>query len=98
LKDKVATDAQLLRCLRLIEKAADDERNFVKKGVNWALRGIGDRNLVLHEAAVAVARKLAQAPEATPRWIGKDALRQLGSAAVKRRLEKKHLLQSALVK
>jgi 3-methyladenine DNA glycosylase AlkD len=89
LKDKEATDAQFLRGLRLIEKASGDDRNFVKKGVNWALRGIGERNLVLHEAAVAVARKLAQAPDAAPRWIGRDALRQLGSVAVKRRLARK---------
>ena len=89
LKDKEARDAQFLRCLRLIEKAAVDERNFVKKGVSWALRGIGDRNLVLHAAAMALAGKLAQAPDAAARWTGKDALRQLGSAAVRKRVARK---------
>jgi 3-methyladenine DNA glycosylase AlkD len=89
LKDKEATDAQLLRSLALIEKASTDERNFVKKGVNWALRGIGGRNLALNEAAVALARKLAASSEPAPRWIGKDALRQLASAPVQRRLKKR---------
>jgi len=86
LKDKSARDADFLRGLELIEKAASDERNFVKKAVNWALRGIGSRNLALNEAAVALARKLAGSTEAAPRWIGKDALRQLATAATRRRL------------
>ena len=62
---------------RSIERAAADERNFVKKAVNWALRAIGKRNAALHAAAVAVARRLAASPAATPRWVGKDALREL---------------------
>ena len=88
LKDRMATDAQLLGCLPLIEKAAQDERNFVKKGVNWALRGIGSRNLALHTASIALARKLAAAEAAAPRWVGKDALRQLASAATMRRVKR----------
>jgi 3-methyladenine DNA glycosylase AlkD len=86
LKDKQARDADFLRALKLIEKAASDERNFVKKAVNWALRGIGSRNLALNEAAVALSKKLAASADPAPRWIGKDALRQLGSAATQRRL------------
>jgi len=89
LKDPEASDAQFRRCLRLVEKAADDERNFVKKAVNWALRGVGERNPALHADAVKLASKLAALPDPAPRWIGKDALRQLGTAAVKRRLAKK---------
>ena len=88
LKDKEATDAQFRRGLALIEKAATDERNFVKKGVNWALRGIGGRNAALNEAAVTLSRKLAAADAPAPRWIGKDALRQLASPAVQRRLKR----------
>ena len=88
LKDRMATDAQLLGCLPLIEKAAQDERNFVKKGVNWALRGIGSRNLALHTASIALARKLAADEAAAPRWVGKDALRQLASAATMRRVKR----------
>jgi 3-methyladenine DNA glycosylase AlkD len=89
LKDKIATDAQFKTGLGLIEKAASDERNFVKKGVNWALRGIGSRNLALNRAAVALSRKLAAAEAPAPRWIGKDALRQLASAATQRRLKRR---------
>jgi 3-methyladenine DNA glycosylase AlkD len=87
LKHKDAADAQFLRSLELIEIAATDERNFVKKSVNWALRGIGSRNLVLNQAALALAKELADSAESAPRWIGKDALRQLGSAATLRRLK-----------
>jgi 3-methyladenine DNA glycosylase AlkD len=89
LKDKDAADAGFLRGLKLIEKAAGDERNFVKKSVNWALRAIGGRNASLNRAAVALARKLAAAKDPTQRWIGKDALRQLASAPVRGRLRKR---------
>ncbi|HET9474420.1 MAG TPA: DNA alkylation repair protein [Steroidobacteraceae bacterium] len=89
LRDKAATDAQFLRCLPLVAKAARDERNFVKKGVNWALRGVGERNATLNKAAVALARKLAAAEDAAPRWVGRDALRQLASPATQRRLKKR---------
>jgi len=77
LKDKEAGDAEFLAGLELIEKASRDDRNFVIKGVNWALRGIGRRNAKLKKAAVALAKKLAASDEAAPRWIGKDALRQM---------------------
>jgi 3-methyladenine DNA glycosylase AlkD len=87
LKDKDARDRDFVRGLALIEKAAFDERNFVKKAVNWALRGIGSRNPALNDAAVALAKKLAASTEPAPRWIGKDALRQLGSSATLRRLK-----------
>jgi 3-methyladenine DNA glycosylase AlkD len=77
LRHKESTDADYLSALELIEKASDDERNFVKKGVNWALRGIGHRNAKLRKAAIALAKKLAASEDPTPRWIGKDALRQM---------------------
>ncbi|HEU4781350.1 MAG TPA: DNA alkylation repair protein [Steroidobacteraceae bacterium] len=86
LKHKESTDADYLRCLPLIEKAARDERNFVKKGVSWALRGVGRRNRKLNRASLTIAKKLAAAKEPAPRWIGKDALRELSSAAVQKRL------------
>jgi 3-methyladenine DNA glycosylase AlkD len=89
LKHADSKDADYLRGLKLIEKAAGDERNFVKKGVNWALRGIGSRNPALNEAAIALARKLAASPDPAPRWIGKDALRQLATPASKRRVARK---------
>jgi 3-methyladenine DNA glycosylase AlkD len=84
--DKDASDAQFIGLLPLIERGAADERNFVKKAVNMALRAIGKRNSVLHAAALAVAQRLAASPDATARWVGKDALRELTSPAVTKRL------------
>lgn len=84
--DKTASDGAFLGCLPLIEEGALDDRNFVKKAVNMALRAIGKRNVRLNEAAVATAERLAQSGAAAPRWIGKHALRELTSAAVRRRL------------
>ena len=84
--DKAAPDAAFERALVLVEAAASDERNFVKKAVNWALRQIGKRNRRLNAAAVSVARRLAVLSEAAPRWVGKDALRELTSPAVTVRL------------
>jgi hypothetical protein len=63
-----------------------DERHFVKKAVNIALRAIGKRNPALNSAAVTVARRLADSPEPAARWVGKDALRELTSPSVIRRL------------
>lgn len=84
LHDKAASDKQFLALLPLVEKGARDERNFVKKGVNWALRAIGRRNLALNAAAVAVAKRLALSEEAACRWVGKDALRELASPRKKK--------------
>ena len=85
--DKAATDARFLRGLAIIEREANDERNFVKKAVNMALRAIGKRNRELHSAALKVAARLAASADATARWNGKDALRELQGASVMRRLK-----------
>ena len=85
LHDRTAPNAPFLRALPLIERAAADERNFVKKGVSWALRGIGRRNPGLNAAAVAVARRLTAASEPSAQWIGRDALRELTTAPVGRK-------------
>lgn len=80
-------EADFLKRLPLIEKAASDERNFVKKGVSWALRAIGARKSpALRAAARDLARRLAASEDAAARWIGKDALRDFASAASARRL------------
>jgi 3-methyladenine DNA glycosylase AlkD len=84
--DKRAGNEAFVRGLVLIERAADDERNSVKKAVNMALRAIGKRNRALNAAAQAVARRLAGSTNATARWVGKDALGELTSPAVMRRL------------
>jgi 3-methyladenine DNA glycosylase AlkD len=88
LKHKESTDADYLPMLPLMEKAASDERNFVKKAVSWALRGVGRRSVKLNKASLALAKKLAASEDAAPRWIGKDAFRELSSAAVQKRLAK----------
>jgi 3-methyladenine DNA glycosylase AlkD len=75
--DKRAADALFAESLLLVERAATDERNFVKKGVSWALRTVGRRNPALNAAAVTVARRLAESPQAAARWVGKDALKDL---------------------
>jgi len=85
--DKDAGNEQFVHGLALIERAAADERHFVKKAVNMALRAIGKRNLALNAAAVAVARRLAESQEAAPRWVGKDALNELTSPGVTKRLK-----------
>lgn len=87
--DKLAGDDQFTQGLILVEREAGDERNFVKKAVNMALRAIGKRNPALNAAAVVVARRLSTSPKAAARWVGKDALRELTSLAVIRRLAKR---------
>ena len=78
LHDKEAPDDRFVKWFPLIEQGANDERNFVKKGVSWALRGIGKRNPKLKAAAIKVAQRLASSSVASARWVGKDALRDLG--------------------
>ncbi|MEY2549904.1 MAG: hypothetical protein QOG12_48 [Verrucomicrobiota bacterium] len=87
LHDKSARDKPFLESLSLIERAATDERNFVKKAVSWALRGIGKRNPTLHAAAIKLAGRLAESKNSTARWIGKDVLRDLATPATLRRIK-----------
>jgi 3-methyladenine DNA glycosylase AlkD len=84
--DKQAGDERFLSALPFIEHAATDDRNFVKKGVSWALRVIGRRNAALNAASLDVARRLAASDEPAARWIGRDAVRELTSALVKRKV------------
>ena len=84
--DKSAGNERFEEGLAIIEREAGDERNFVKKAANMALRAIGKRNRALNAAARVVAQRLADSKDATARWIGKDALRELTSPAVTRRL------------
>jgi len=85
--DKAAGDEPFIRGLALIEREAGDERNFVKKAVNMALRAVGKRNRALNTAAVEIARRLAGSDDATARWVGKDALRELTSPGVAKRVQ-----------
>jgi len=88
-KDKAAVDARFERFLRVIEREAWDERNFVRKAVNWALRNIGKRNLRLNRAAIQTAERIRRQRSRSARWIAADALRDLRSDAVQRRLRRK---------
>lgn len=75
--DKTSADAPFLRGLTLIERAASDDRHFVMKAVDMALRAVGKRNAALNTAAIAVARRLMVSSDETAQWIGKHALREL---------------------
>lgn len=81
---KAESDEPFLSRLPLIEAAADDGRNFVKKGVNWALRAIGGRKSgILRAAARESAERLAAAPDRIAKWVGRDALRAFNKSASK---------------
>ena len=80
-------DKDFERYFSLIEKYSDDERNFVKKAVNWALRQVGKRNKSLNKKAIALAKKIKKRDTKTARWIASDSLRELQSEKVKKRLK-----------
>ena len=82
-------DKQARECLRIIEREAYDERNFVRKAVNWALRNIGKRSLRLNREAIRAAEKIRRQGSRSARWIAADALRELKSPAVHARLRRK---------
>jgi len=86
LHDKKAGDKIFIDSLTIIDRDAGDSRNFVKKGVSWALRTIGHRNLALHGEAVALANRLAASDDSARRWVVKDALRDLNRPAILKKL------------
>jgi 3-methyladenine DNA glycosylase AlkD len=86
--DKKAADEEFLELLPIIIREATDERNFVKKGVNWALRNVGKRNLNLNKAAINTAKAIQQLDSRAARWIASDAIRELESDAIQNRLRK----------
>ena len=87
--DKGASDEVFLKALPLIEKYAFDNRHFVRKGVNWALRNIGKRNAALRTAALESAERIRSQGTSSARWIAADAIRELKSAAVISRVRSK---------
>jgi 3-methyladenine DNA glycosylase AlkD len=86
--DKGAKDEQFIELLPVIVEGADDERNFVKKAVNWALRHIGKRNMNLNAAAIKTANDLLKMDSKSARWIANDAIKELQSEAVQNKLKK----------
>jgi 3-methyladenine DNA glycosylase AlkD len=86
--DKAAPDDRFVKFLPIIQRESVDSRNYVKKAVNWALRQIGKRNLALNKAALQSARAIRQIDSSSARWIASDALRELKSQAVQKRLRR----------
>jgi 3-methyladenine DNA glycosylase AlkD len=87
--DRTASDARLAQFFPVIVQASDDERNYVKKAVNWALRNLGKRSQGLNVQAIAVAQEIQGRGTRPARWIAADALRELTSEKVRLRLAKK---------
>jgi 3-methyladenine DNA glycosylase AlkD len=86
--DKKAPDEKMTKFLPIIKKAADDERNFVRKAVNWALRQIGKRNKKLNRLAIKTAKEIQKVDSKSAHWIAADALRELQSPKTQARLKK----------
>jgi len=86
--DKKAKDEKFIELFPVIIRGATDERNFVKKAVNWALRNIGKRDLNLNKAAINTAREIQQIDSKAARWIASDTIRELESEAVRIRLKR----------
>jgi len=88
--DKKAPAGSFRKFLPIIEREVSDDRNFVRKAVNWALRQIGKRTRELNKAAIAAARRIQKIGSKSARWIASDALRELESGAVQERLKQLH--------
>jgi len=86
--DKQASDEKFIELLPVIIRGSADERNFVKKAVNWALRNIGKRNLNLNKAAINAAKEIQRLDSKAARWIASDAIRELESDAIQSRLRR----------
>ena len=87
--DKKADDEKFIKFLSFIEKESTDERNFVKKAVNWALRNIGKRNIALNHKAIKTAEKIKKIDSKSAKWIANDAIRELSSEKIREMLVKK---------
>jgi 3-methyladenine DNA glycosylase AlkD len=85
--DKKASDEKFIELFPVIIRGATDERNFVKKAVNWALRNIGKRNINLNRAAINVANEIRQLDSKAARWVASDAIRELESESIQKRLK-----------
>jgi 3-methyladenine DNA glycosylase AlkD len=85
--DKALANEEFIRFLEPIRREATDDRNFVKKAVNWALRNIGKRNRALNAAAIEAAREIDLIDSRAAHWIAKDALRELTGEKLRIRLK-----------
>ncbi len=87
--DKKADDSRFEQFFPILVREAYDERNFVKKAVNWALRQIGKRNLALNKKAIEIAMVIRKIDSSSAKWIASDAIRELSGEAVQKRVRKK---------
>ena len=90
-KDKKADDVKFEKFFPIIKKESTDERNYVKKAVNWALRQIGKRNLNLNKKAIEIAKEIQKINSKTAKWIARDAIRELTSEKIQERLKKREI-------
>jgi 3-methyladenine DNA glycosylase AlkD len=88
--DKDAIDKKFEKFFPIIKKHSTDERNFVKKGVNWALRNVGKRNLNLNRKAIEVSNDILKIDSKTARWIARDAIKELTNIKIQKKLKKKN--------
>jgi len=88
-KDKKAKDEQFEKFFPIIKREATDNRNFVKKAVNWALRQIGKRNIALNMKAIETAKEIQKIESKSAKWIAQDAIKELTSDAIQERLKKR---------
>ncbi|MBS7619614.1 DNA alkylation repair protein, partial [Candidatus Bathyarchaeota archaeon] len=87
--DEESPDEKFLVFLPVIKQGANDDRNYVKKAVNWALRNIGKRNLNLNKKAIETAKEIQKIDSRSAQWIASDAIRELTSEAVQKRLQER---------
>jgi len=90
-KDKKADDVKFEKFFPIIKKESTDERNYVKKAVNWALRQIGKRNMNLNRKVIEVAKEIQKINSKTAKWIARDAIRELTSEKIQERLKKREI-------
>ena len=86
--DKEVPNKQFEKFLVIIKRESLDERNFVKKAINWALRQIGKRNPILNKKAISIAKEIKQIDSKSARWIANDAIRELASEKIQQKLNK----------
>ncbi len=86
--DKKADDSEFEKFFPIIIRESTDDRNFVKKAVNWALRQIGKRNLNLNKKSIIIAEKINKENSKSAKWIAKDALRELKSEKIQEKFKK----------
>ena len=92
--DKKAEDSKFEAFFPIIKKESTDERNYVKKAVNWALRNIGKRNLSLNKKAIETAREIQKINSKSAKWIANDAIRELTSEKIQKKIKKTTKIKS----